>query len=501
MDPRLKKGMNKKVTIAAVSGAAVLAGVLVVLFVVLSKRGDEATLNGQNSLETRRPGTVSPTHQSNDRVKKVRSYQASASKDAYFEKLLAASVAFEQQHHLYPIAANTLISLYDTTSHKDFVRKRIVEHAQGVRILLDERASKIGKHFLTHKQTYGNAIEKAVYNGMSFEGFIERLLKKRPLTFYKPEDKTLLRGNPRGQVLNNMHSQWLDVGSVRERAPLVLKEYLSYEEMEVSALLCVSVPTFFINDGDRKHKGKFTFEDHEEEGILIGAVGARFAVPNLMEGKYMLMSNRPPLQSHPDLASVWQETYDLNVQRPNRIVQVKNGWGLDAVAYAIRLEMILRPIMLHAEVEGQNRNKPVHLRLVGFGMGLWAIDESKQCSIYVDVVRRVLQSDSFNSLDTVELQWILSGTRPEVITAKNGRRISMIYTKGNMADKVNGGSLLVTTYAWDGTSFPGNEYWGGYHLIGTSGDSAAAASSTIQELQNPYVNEDMTNKDRILIYS
>lgn len=44
----------------------------------------------------------------------------------------------------------------------------------------------------------------------------------------------------------------------------------------------------------------------------------------------------------------------------------------------------------------------------------------------------------------------------------------------------------MVTYAWDGNSLPGNEFWNGY--LASSGDPAAACSSQIAELHTSRIN-------------
>ena len=116
---------------------------------------------------------------------------------------------------------------------------------------------------------------------------ITRMLSKRPLAFLDADDQFALATGERG-VGKDLFPR---IGTSSERAPLVLKDYLSYDEMEVAALLGVAVPTFLISDGARGNRamlgGPGTFEP---EAVIIDQVGCRFERAGLMDWRHMVVT-------------------------------------------------------------------------------------------------------------------------------------------------------------------------------------------------------------------
>jgi len=74
-----------------------------------------------------------------------------------------------------------------------------------------------------------------------------------------------------------------------EEGEISMENYISYSEMQISALIAVSSPTFFINDGNRKNHGRIgKIGTYEEFGIYVGLVGARFEKPGFMEYQHII---------------------------------------------------------------------------------------------------------------------------------------------------------------------------------------------------------------------
>jgi hypothetical protein len=64
------------------------------------------------------------------------------------------------------------------------------------------------------------------------------------------------------------------IGTEEEKAPFVLKNYLSYDEMEIGTLISVSTPTFFINDGSRNNRAEPASDptSHEHTGVYVDVI-------------------------------------------------------------------------------------------------------------------------------------------------------------------------------------------------------------------------------------
>jgi hypothetical protein len=425
-------------------------------------------------------------------------------RDEDFQKLVKKSSQFEQRVS-FPTTENRIVVIAGNDPQK---QQRIVAHARDTYPIMHQSVHRLIDDFLAYKKQQGSAQEKNLYRAMTRHDFITRLLTKRPLMFMNASDDYLLRdGKSRGSAYDAFEL----IGTDRERAPFVLKEYLSYDEMQIAALLGVSVPTYFINEGDRYNRGepgkKGSFE---EEGIYVGLVGARFEKPELMEWQHMVITPSQNTIQHgyglqnkqvPEKLRVWEAFYDAKfptfdeVQHDasGRYLKISSDKYFDTLVYQRRMRAVVEPFLLDANERGKRAGKKVYLHAVGLGTGVWAIHDS-QNKLLVEVFAQVMRDHTLSPVADIDFSWFgdvtdCGGVQHGKKFMQHHNEITIHFSKRNPAAKLTGvhaGKLLVACYAWDGNAYPGNEYWNG--ALSASGDPAAICCSTLGELQNPEIN-------------
>lgn len=383
--------------------------------------------------------------------------------DAFFTN----SRVFYSKHQRPISSTTTLESLVDSKQISEYDAKKYI---QTNRILVHPRARDIANLFLIYKKTFGSKTEQAVYSklGWNIHLFIVRLIKQRPLCFFGTDDTTLLRD---GTKLAFAGQQWDRVGSDDESSSLRMEDYLTYEEMMISSLLGVSGYTAYLNDGRRTNNGLLRLDQAHREGTQIGLVGARFEREGRMDSMYL---PDVPTHSNSFLASMFPgDTFE---QR-----------------YKSRIRISIETMLIEAEGRGAAVKRKVWLNVVGLGLGVWQTDDNQK-RWYIEEFTHALERFKFYHISVLEFAWIdvdqQTRSYVEKAAAAAASDIKVLWSKRAPSERLADSSvLLVTTYAWDSNSYPGNEFYLG--MLSTSGDPAAAASSLISETQNPEINGSM----------
>lgn len=463
--------------------------------------------------------------------------KSAAKSGVTFETLVERSAKFGIRGNvrLFKTEDNRIVVIAGQDKAK---QERIAEHANTVRLVMHKKILALIDAFLTFKRgPKGSKKEHAVYAGMTTNQFIDRLITNRPLAFLTENDTYLLRdGVTKGQG-GEINGEFEQIGTENEKAPLVLKEYLSYDEMQIAALLGVSVPTYFINDGGRYNRGiKEKNEDrYEQEGIYTGLVGARFEKPGLMEWRHMMITadqntaengyGAPKVRKKEDpQLTMWAQFYEVDyfythdeakVDTTGRFVLIEKvdifgglhaqatviGY-LDTYVYKKRMQAVLLPFLIDANERGKKEGKLVQAEVVGLGLGVWAAsknDKTEQTYAMLRAYAEILQKYDLPNIDGINFDHFV----PQALWYANkqnlftNQRITVTFENRNPAGKLDGKKLLVAMYAWDGGSYPGNEYWLGQ--LAASGDPAAICCSTLGELQNPEINTENVSSKNMLI--
>ena len=455
------------------------------------------------------------------------------------EKLLALAQKSDNASKVKTqTAAGHLARIGATVLEKTRTEVNLAERARNTRPILHSKTRKLIENFLALKKEHGSEREKAFYTQQNFsvETFIDRLLTQRPLAFYTAADACLLRdGSYHPYAIRRFEA----IGTDNEAAGFSLDDYLSYDEMGISALLGVSSrDTHFINKGDRNNYG-FPRDpgSFQETGGYVGLVGARLEREGAMEYQQMVVSRRQntpekgygtqalPSSPKTQLNHLFAKFYGIE-QLPTyndvvaivesekdkpkaRYVQLELGWGkdtyFDTVIYKERLRLVIEPFLLEANACAAEKGKKVYVYVVGLGMGAWclggqqnAFAKQAQEQLMLDVYSEIIQDspEKFASISDIDFGYFGPFTQDPAeagsgltLPSTGDSSITARFSIHNPADKLTGehaNKELVAMYAWDGNSKPGNELWLG--SPSGSGDPAAACCSDITLLQDPEIN-------------
>lgn len=315
-----------------------------------------------------------------------------------FRELVSNSLAFLTP---LPTTENRISAIVARSSHSEKAAAQIFDDAINTRIIVHQRVLNLINGFLNVKIKFGSSLEQDLYTSMETKDFVRRLVLKRPLTFVGRD----------GQLVQNALHQWPLVGKEHEENPLLLKDYLSYDEIAIAALVGVSSPTYFINSGGRDNKGKpGNAGGYTERGVYVGLVGARFEVPNQMESRFLIAHPEYCLTESGYGYHATPNTHDqAMLQIRAKFYGVKDpktglfGFPvttgifqgiLNLDLYKERVGLTLETFLLEAEGRGQEAGRKVHAFVVGLGLGVWQYNKEQP----TDCIFRCVNNGNKSSL-------------------------------------------------------------------------------------------------------
>nr|MBA3603143.1 DUF4804 domain-containing protein [Parachlamydiaceae bacterium] len=175
-----------------------------------------------------------------------------------------------------------------------------------------------------------------------------------------------------------------------------------------------------------------------------------------------------------------------------KFIRIEKNLFLHKEIYKKRIRMSIEPFLMDANERAKAINKKAYVLAEGIGLGVWKLTE-QQSNLMLEVYAEVLLDHDCKHIADVNFSRIEGDPihfqqHCEALKLEK-KKIKFHFEEREPVQKLTGkddGKLLVTSYAWDGNSYPGNEYWWG--ALSASGDPAAACCSNISELQNPEIN-------------
>ncbi|ETO12165.1 hypothetical protein RFI_25212 [Reticulomyxa filosa] len=193
-----------------------------------------------------------------------------------------------------------------------------------------------------------------------------------------------------------------------------------------------------------------------------------------------------------------------------------NQRAKDLVFHFLILVFFVHSYLTQLCTYSKDKHKQAYCHVVGLGTGVWAIDQKVQNRTIIEVFYDIVKTYELPFVKAIDFSWFeeacnyrtnktpifeTQDNKWKTTDASGKHTIDVFFSKRDPAAPLEGDyshCLNVAMYAWDGNSFPGNEYW--LKMLSASGDPAAACCSTITFIHNPYVNEEYMNGSNSRVY-
>ena len=330
------------------------------------------------------------------------------------------------------------------------------------------------------------------------------------------------------------YDRWGDVGTEKEQAPLlmryylhsiqfifpkkiIIRDYLTYDEGKLAALMGASTKTITINRGERLNSGiPSENDDFEKCGVIVGLVGPRMNKNTVMESQELRVTEEQNTKengygkhkNNNGVVDLFADFYGIeylpkfselhnDVQKSasllgfvSRVLNFKkdhqeNKKLLDVYkeitgrintpeflhipGYNQRNRITFEMLLAEANYRGQMLKKKAYVHVVGLGLGVWRIFND-QIQLFLSEFIRTASRLNLENISDIDFSWIINHGE-QVIILENGSQLKdgdMIpktemkihISKRNPWDKLiiqDKDKLVVASWAWDGMSFVGKD--------------------------------------------
>jgi hypothetical protein len=307
-----------------------------------------------------------------------------------------------------------------------------------------------------------------IYNQLDWQSLARRLLTKRALYYYGQDDvwgyydenKQLISGKGSGAYIVSVVDKF--------------DQYLHPDEAVISSLLGLKVPSFAYDDGKHTNACQKRGLDFFEV-VMLPQVGARLENHSRLDCGDLFL-----VQILPQLKTPFQQA----------LKNALGGVGTDL--YEARSRLVIQQAFNAAIYHDVD----THLILTGLGQGHWRGQENyrtilKFSNALISVIRDIQDFGKLKYL-TVMGYDVTPTTIEQMRAACQAKQLQFNYEyKPNTTPvfRRHLGLVDMFSFAWDGMSLVGNEYYN--KLCGQSADPAAAYSTSVAFLSHPRINPDM----------